>query len=305
MRTSQRAGDRPNWSRLLIDAVTQPGIISAAYSRFWNYSVGNQILAMFQCLERHLEPGPIHTFMGWRDLGRCVRKGEKALILCMPITVRRKVNCEAVDREGIPVGDGAERKPSTAPDADGTAPVRVFKFKPHWFVLSQTEGADYAPTVLPDWDEAEALHALLIDRVPFNHPNGNCQGFALNRAIAVSPVAALPHKTLFHELGHVVLGHTEEGSTLDDHDLTPRNLREVEAECVALICCESLNLSGAPECRGYIQHWLTTPGVSPPETQTEAIPERSAQKIFKGADMILRAGRAESVVLDIPSLANS
>jgi hypothetical protein len=29
----------PEWSQLLIDAVTKPGIISNAYSRFWNYSI--------------------------------------------------------------------------------------------------------------------------------------------------------------------------------------------------------------------------------------------------------------------------
>ena len=66
------------WSSILIDAVTKPGVISTAYSRFWNYSVGNQLLALFQCLERHLEPGPINTFMGWIELGRRVKKGEES-----------------------------------------------------------------------------------------------------------------------------------------------------------------------------------------------------------------------------------
>jgi hypothetical protein len=71
---------------------------------------------------------------------------------------------------------------------------------------------------------------------------------------------------------------------MDDDERTPVNLREVEAECVALIVCESLNLPGVELCRGYIQHWLGT----------ETIPERSAQRIFKAADQILRAGRQES-----------
>src|SRR5580692_1661003 len=98
----------------------------------------------------------------------------------------------------------------------------------------------------------------------------------MSRTVAVSPIAVLPHKTLFHELAHVVLGHTEEGMH-DDHKHTPKNLREVEAECVALICCESLNLPGLPESRGYIQHWL----------RGQQIPDRSAQRIFKSADAIL------------------
>src|SRR5439155_10648797 len=102
----------------------------------------------------------------------------------------------------------------------------------------------YVPTDVPDWGEVHALYALGIDRTRFDHPNGNCQGYARQRSVSVSPIAALPHKTLFHELAHVVLGHTEEGTTLDDDDRTPVNLREVEAESVALICCELLMLGG-------------------------------------------------------------
>ena len=39
--------------------------------------------------EETLQPGPINTFPGWQALGRMVKRGERALILCMPIT--RKV----------------------------------------------------------------------------------------------------------------------------------------------------------------------------------------------------------------------
>jgi len=42
--------------------------------------------------------------------------------------------------------------------------------------------------------------------------NGNAQGYASPaKQIAINPVAALPHKTMFHELAHMVLGHTVEG----------------------------------------------------------------------------------------------
>ena len=58
----------PEWSELLQDAVTKPGIVSTAYRAFWNYSTGNQLLAMFECLSRGIEPGPIHTFGGWVKL---------------------------------------------------------------------------------------------------------------------------------------------------------------------------------------------------------------------------------------------
>src|SRR5215472_14480574 len=81
-----KSGEYENtWAELLAQAVTEPGLILAAYSRFWNYSLGNQLLAMLQCRQRGLEPGPLATFPRWKELGRHVKKGEKALVLCIPI----------------------------------------------------------------------------------------------------------------------------------------------------------------------------------------------------------------------------
>ncbi len=64
------------WAALLREAVERPGVLSTAYSAFHNYSVGNQLLAWWQCLERGLPLGPLATFRGWQEHGRCVRKGE-------------------------------------------------------------------------------------------------------------------------------------------------------------------------------------------------------------------------------------
>jgi len=109
--------------------------------------------------------------------------------------------------------------------------------------------------------------------------DGNCQGYARLRTIAVSPIAAMPFKTTFHELAHVLLLHTTEGDHADS-ETTPRSLKECEAECVAMLCCAALDLPGLAEARGYVQHWYGT----------DPIPERSAQRILKVADQILKAG---------------
>src|SRR5207237_9922982 len=117
------------------------------------------------------------------------------------------------------------------------------------------------------------------NQVTFDMQAGNCQVFALKgRKIAINPLAAMAHKTLFHELGHALM-HDDEGQA--DSDTTPKTLREVEAESVALLCCESLGLPGADYCRGYIQSWAGF----------KEMPEKSVQKIFKAADAILKAGR--------------
>ncbi len=221
------------------------------------------MLAWSQCVQRGIQPGPLATFPKWRDLGRYVRKGEKAIVLCQPVTCKR----------GIEQADGTEE----------TATFTKFVYRPHWFVLAQTEGQPLPTANLPIWDRAKALAALIVTEIPFDALNGNIMGFARERSIAVSPLNPLPYKTTFHELAHVLLGHTTEGEQADS-EITPRSLRECEAEAVALLCCAALDLPGVDCCRGYIQSWWG---------QGNAIPERSAQRILKAADQILKAGTTD------------
>ena len=266
--------DIPKWSALLVEAVNKPGMIMEAYSAFHHYSIGNQILALVQCQMRGLEPGPINTFPGWQALGRIVKRGERALILCMPIT--RKVRDDQ-DSSDASEGENGERS------------FTSFMHKARWFVISQTIGDEFTAPRSPEWEAERALAALDIERIAFTDTDGNCQGYARKRQIAINPVAQLPHKTLLHEAAHVLLGHTFEAD-FTDTERTPKNLREVEAEAVALLCCEALNLEGADYCRGYIQNWLC-PAIG---YDADAIPEKSAQKIFRAADQILRAGRLQT-----------
>ena len=62
------------------------------------------------------------------------------------------------------------------------------------------------------WGCGKALAGLNVEETAFDATDGNVMGFARGRSIAISPLNPLPHKTLFHELGHVVLGHTTEGA---------------------------------------------------------------------------------------------
>ena len=105
-----------------------------------------------------------------------------------------------------------------------------------------------------------------------NHPSGDPTPSPDDHAI----VARL------RDVG-VLLGHTAEGLQADS-EITPRNLRECEAEAVALLCCAALDLPGVDHCRGYIQSWW---GSGNP------IPERSAQRVLKAADQILKAGTGQ------------
>src|SRR6516225_7045669 len=248
--------------QLLEEAVSKPGTLMKAYSLFWNYSLGNQILALVQANNRGIALGPIASFNRWKELGRHVKRGEKAIELCMPVTWKRTIKEQGEDGN----------------EAENEITFKRFVFRRNWFMLSQTDGAEYQIPAIPAWDRARALATLNVEEIPFEMMNGNCQGYAKGRQIAINPVAQMPAKTMFHELAHIELGHTSEA--VHDSETLPRSLKEVEAESVALLCVESLGMDGAEFCRGYIQNWLSG----------STIPERSAQRIFSAADKILKAG---------------
>jgi hypothetical protein len=250
-----------DFSTLLRQALEEPGTVNRAYFAFHGYSIGNQLLAMMQCAERGIPPGPIATFPGWKDKGRYVRKGEKALTLCMPITCKR-------------------RPEETESDSDPETFTR-FIYRPRWFVLAQTDGADVTPEPIPTWDKNRALATLAITEEPFTLTDGNCFGYASQRTIAVSPLSPRPWRTLFHELAHVVLGHTTAEQQQDGPQPT-QSAREVEAEGTAYLVAAALDLPGAEDSRGYLRHWR----------RDQPVDEASARRIFKAADQILRAGRS-------------
>jgi antirestriction protein ArdC len=83
---SSRRPPIASWEALLRQAINTPGMIHEAYQRFHQYSLRNQLLAMAQCMERGISPGLIATFRQWEALGRHVLRGQKALVLCVPIT---------------------------------------------------------------------------------------------------------------------------------------------------------------------------------------------------------------------------
>lgn len=238
----------PEFTKLLAEALTQSGKLSDCYKMFHNYSYGNQILAMAQLDQIE----PINTYKGWQALGRQVKKGSKAIELCMPFTMKDK--------------------------DDETKIFTVFGFRRNWFGLSQTEGEPYQMPEIEGLNLDNIKRNLEITEVPFEMVNGNTQGYSTGRNYAVNPVAKYPLKTTFHELAHIALGHTT--SPVNDAGTLPRNIAEVEAESVAYLLSASFGLTDSlEESRGYIQHW----------NDTETISEATAKRIFKSATDILKA----------------
>lgn len=255
------------WAELLRQAVTEPGIISQAYSMFYGYSVGNQMLALWQLTRRGIDVGPLASYSKWQELGRQVRKGETAVIMMVPRVSKKTVEAE----------DGSESEERRV----------YFSFRPTAFAFAQTdplEGKPDRPAELlnriPDWDAERAVESLGVALAPFEDTNGNKQGYyqPSTRTVHVNPMGAHREKTLIHELAHSIL-HADGYQEADS-----RGTAEAEAECVSLIVGTVLGLGGADESRGYVQTWLARAG------KTD-LTEKSAHRILGAAQKILAAGQ--------------
>ena len=273
----QEKSNRANWGKLFSDALTCPGKVSEAYSVFHDYSLGNAILAALQLTVKGLPLSPIASFNKWKKLGRCVKKGEKAIALVMPVTVKSKSKDE--DECGA-----ANAEADANMQANGSGRT-IFILKNNWFALSQTEGAEYAhEVVIPEWNKAQALSGLGITEGHFNLTDGNAQGYAVpnEKRLAINPLAAMPCKTLFHEMAHCLM-HSKEAQ-MADGDLMRKDIKEAEAEAVAYLCCATLGLPGLDESRGYIQGWLGS------KERSDEFGKKSVARVFSAANKILKAG---------------
>lgn len=205
------------------------GKLKEGYSTFHNYSVNNQLLVVYQLISRDMQIRPIATFNKWKELGRSVKKGEKALKMLVPYFVKKEEENEETF-------------------------LRGFSVKNLWFTLEQTQGEDLEEkqvTKAPKIDINAIMKHFGITEIPFNHVDGNMQGYAIpkDKKIAINPLATNKKMTLYHEVGHVVMGHAET-------DLT-RPQKEFEAEFFCYMLLEYESEQELQEyCKGYIQSWV-------------------------------------------------
>lgn len=249
-----RNGD-VDWVALLTQALTVPGQLGTTYCRFYRYSLQNQILLWSQGVTE-----PCAPFSVWKRLGRIPVKGGGRFVM-HPLPFR-KTNKTTGEEEVV---------------------VCRFGLKRTTFPYSNTEGPDVEWPQLPEWEWQRALTELEIEQVPYALIDGNTQGYSSGRTVAISPVAVYPAKTGFHELAHVVLGHTTADDSGDQGTLC-RGVAEFQAEATAYLLAHETGLTQwAPEeSRAYIQGWLGG----------EQVGDRDIRAVFSAADKILAAGRA-------------
>lgn len=256
---------RLDWNELLDEALTAPGELGNVYARFHDYSLTNMLLFRMQGIHE-----PVASYSRWQSLGRHVLKGSRAKDVIVPVLVNEPTP------QAEPEDEPIEQKRKRVARLIGFKVVRAV------FALSDTDGAELPPAPLPGWDLQTALDKFGIHEVPFDSTDGNLQGYSYGLEFAINPIAANRNKTTFHELGHIILGHTMPHH--HEEYALHRGLMEFEAEAAAYLVMNELGQlddETASHSRGYIRHWL----------QDEQPPEQSIRRVFKAAEAIVKAGR--------------
>ena len=228
------------------------------------YSMMNQFWISLQAEPGAVYPaGPHGT---WKSYGRHPKLGSKAKTVLKPVYIFKTEKDEVT---------GKDKKVKIGP-VDYT-PINTV------FFYSDTDGEPLTlEPVAEDWELARALDVLDIKQVDYQLVDGNTQGYSQKREFALNPVAAHPMKTLFHELGHIVLGHTGDDQIAEYSG--HRGIKEFQAEAVAYLLAHELDLTDwdASESRAYVRGWLHGGEVS----------DKDIRQVFGAVGKILAAGRA-------------
>jgi len=203
-------------------------------ARFHRYSWRNCLLISDQRPSASLVAG----FHRWKQLGRKVRKGEKAIRIMAPCPVRR---------ENTQTGDEEER---------------LFFKTACVFDVSQTEGKELPEFDVPDvvasaeellqnLEQVAAKRGIAVGYTTMtNGSYGVSKGGRIE--IATGHSTGQQAKSLAHEIAHEVM-HREKGGQIDTD--VSREIRELEAEAVAYVVCRHFSLNADLRASRYIALW--------------------------------------------------
>lgn len=220
--------------------------------RFHRYSLNNQLLIMAQ----NPEATRVAGFHKWKELGRSVNKGEKAIWIYAPMV--KKVDVD---------DDGGQRKESR---------VIGFKVVPV-FDVSSTSGDPLPERPVVPFDRAsgqapEGMHEELGAQIEAHGytlvyrdlgegptiPDGSTD--PVNKTVTINTHHSHAHQgaVLGHELAHIELGHTERTGEYHTRAGGQRATMEVEAESVGYGISRRYGLvekGSSASSFGYIDGW--------------------------------------------------
>lgn len=183
-------------------------------------------------------------FKAWDDKhGRKVRKGEKALTVLAPVTVKDR-ETDRLKVVGFVLKSRTFEVSQTEGDAIPTNPIRCDRL--------QGEGD---PVVFAALAALVKLNGWTLFGTLPGYPsevNGLCNFTTKTLHVRDTLSEAQQLKTLVHEIAHMLLHTPEEYGQAHGLD---RSMKEVEAESVAYVVASALGLDTAAYSVGYVATW--------------------------------------------------
>ena len=199
------------------------------------------MLIAIDCWSRGITPTYVAGFRAFLDLNRCVRKGEKAIRILAPVTVKQR------DEHGEDTG---EKKVffRTVPvfDVSMTDPLPGKQPVPLTPPAEPITGDSHHHLIAPLIAHAAQLgYTVEIRELPEHGPGGWCDPKRRQIVVANGP-ANQQVRTLTHELAHAHgLGYEQYG----------REQAEVLVDCVTYCVLGSVGLDVGGESIPYVAGW--------------------------------------------------
>lgn len=238
------------WANLLLTLAEKNG------TEIGRYSFSNMLLIWVQLPSATA----VCSYKAWGERGRQVLKGSKSLRINAPMNIKDK------DENG-----------KVAKDQNGNEKTRVFFKMIPVFDVSQTEptwqnGGNHLLTITPALPRPRSLAPITGD-VPAGMwddlagqitqlgyavergDTGSANGYTQPKTMTVRVSDAIPeghaHKTLAHELGHVMFDHVSDMAEYQAH----QGRWETEAESFAFMVSAYYGLDSSAYSAPYIGHW--------------------------------------------------
>jgi hypothetical protein len=244
-RDARRRADRKRIDQAARELLTTEGwqrwIKVRASNGLSRYSVSNQLLIAVDCWSRGITPTYVAGFRAFLDLNRCVRKGEKAIRILAPVTVKeRDANGEETGEKKVffrtvPVFDVSVTDPLPGKEPVPLAP-------PSQPITGDSHHHLIAPLIA---HAADLGYTVEFQQLPDGGPAGWCDAEHKRIVVAAGP----PNRqvrTLTHEIAHSHgLGYAELG----------RERCEVLVDCVTYCVLGAVGLDVSGESIPYVAGW--------------------------------------------------
>lgn len=221
-------------------------------SKFTSYSFNNTLLIALQNPESSLVAG----YGKWKEMGRFIRGGEKAIKILAPCFYKKEPDTENTDTEKSEKEKSAEEEPEEKV-------LRGFKVV-NVFDISQTEG-EPLPDIVHKLDGSvegyadfiEALKQFSPVPIDFETIKGTANGYYSNtdKRIAVEKdmSESMHCKTGIHEIAHAILHDSDNGTEKKNNP--DSRTKEVQAESIAFTVMYYFGFDTSEYSFGYILGW--------------------------------------------------